>query len=76
MTSSTNFSGSTSTGTGINPYGEELDIFAPGVNVSVAEHNTSGNIRLSGTSCSGGNCCRCGGPAVEKNSLGSEIRRC
>lgn len=74
MTSFTNFPpGSTSTGTGTNPYGEELDIFAPGVNVSVAEHNTSGNIRLSsGTSCSAAIVAGAAALAVEKNSLGSE----
>jgi len=70
MTSFTNFPpGSDSTGTGLNPYGEQLDLFAPGVNVTVATHNTTSDYRLSsGTSCSCAIVAGAAAIAIEKNS--------
>lgn len=70
MTSFTNFPpGSDSTGTGLNPYGEQLDLFAPGVNVTVATHNTTSDYRLSsGTSCSAAIVAGAAAIAIEKNS--------
>ena len=70
MTSFTNFPpGSDSTGTGLNPYGEQLDLFAPGVNVTVATHNTTSDFRLSsGTSCSCAIVAGAAAIAIEKNS--------
>jgi len=70
MTSFTNFPpGSDSTGTGLNPYGEQLDLFAPGVNVTVATHNTTSDYRLSsGTSCSSAIVAGAAAIAIEKNS--------
>ena len=71
MTSYTNFPpGSDETGTGLNPYGEQLDIFAPGVNVTVATHNTTSDFKLSsGTSCSSAIVAGAAALAIEKSSM-------
>ena len=71
MTSYTNFPpGSDETGTGLNPYGEQLDLFAPGVNVTVATHNTTSDYRLaSGTSCSSAIVAGAAAIAIEKSSM-------